>query len=109
MRLVLTVRRSAEANTHTLLLPDKDADGKELWPLGDEKTWKESMRGADTGELYFTPQARAYIVSIFIEPNHRCTLHNEIHCQPCSDLPRPSSIQPRQPGCLPGCRFVRSR
>lgn len=31
--------------------PETDETGKEKWPKGDEKVWKESMRGLDTGEL----------------------------------------------------------
>lgn len=29
-------------------LPEKDSSGKEQWPLGDEKTWKEGMTSVQT-------------------------------------------------------------
>jgi len=30
-------------------LPEKDASGKEKWPLGNEKVWKAGMRTVDKG------------------------------------------------------------
>ncbi|KZS95388.1 glycogen phosphorylase [Sistotremastrum niveocremeum HHB9708] len=32
-------------------LPDKDKSGKEIWPRGDEKTWKDNLRGISNGTL----------------------------------------------------------
>jgi len=33
--------------------PEVDEKGKEKWPKGDEKTWKDALRGVTTGELFF--------------------------------------------------------
>ncbi len=33
-------------------LPEKDAAGKEQWPLGDEKAWKEGLRGVYSGVFF---------------------------------------------------------
>lgn len=30
-------------------LPEKDAEGKEKWPRGDEAAWKSGIRSIDTG------------------------------------------------------------
>ncbi|KAI5120630.1 hypothetical protein M0805_009390 [Coniferiporia weirii] len=43
-------RQRRHARTLTGYIPDKDASGKEIWPRGDEKTWKENMRTLDAGE-----------------------------------------------------------
>lgn len=35
--------------THTGYTPDTDEKGQEKWPRGDEKVWKEGIRGVDKG------------------------------------------------------------
>ncbi|KIM37789.1 glycosyltransferase family 35 protein [Hebeloma cylindrosporum] len=46
-----TIGKPARARRHvrslTGYLPEKDASGKEKWPLGDEKVWKAGMRTVD--------------------------------------------------------------
>lgn len=39
-------------SSHVFLgyFPEKDSAGKEQWPLGDEKTWKEGMNSVSTGK-----------------------------------------------------------
>ena len=32
-------------------LPEKDASGKDKWPRGEEKVWREGMRTIDKGEF----------------------------------------------------------
>ena len=32
-------------------LPEKDASGKDKWPRGEEKVWREGMRTIDRGEF----------------------------------------------------------
>jgi len=32
-------------------LPEKDASGKDKWPRGEEKVWREGMRTIDKGLL----------------------------------------------------------
>lgn len=44
--------------------PEKDATGKEVWPIGDEKVWKAGMRGVDAGQYLAT--AEAHILTLFI-------------------------------------------
>ncbi|KLO16468.1 glycosyltransferase family 35 protein [Schizopora paradoxa] len=41
-------RQRRHVRTLTGYQPDKDASGKEIWPRGDEKTWKEGIRGVDS-------------------------------------------------------------
>lgn len=31
-------------------IPETDESGKEKWPKGDEKVWKDAMRSVDKGE-----------------------------------------------------------
>ncbi|KAF9526240.1 glycogen phosphorylase [Crepidotus variabilis] len=40
-------RQRRHVRTLTGYLPEKDATGKEKWPLGDEKTWKGALRDVD--------------------------------------------------------------
>ncbi|KAJ6629923.1 glycogen phosphorylase [Mycena sp. CBHHK59/15] len=42
------VRPRRHVRTLTGYLPETDASGKEKWPRGDEKVWKEGMRKLDT-------------------------------------------------------------
>ena len=42
-------RSRRHVRTLTGYLPEKDASGKEKWPRGDEKTWKDGLRPLDTG------------------------------------------------------------
>ena len=35
-------------------LPEKDASGKDKWPRGEEKVWREGMRTIDRGEFSTT-------------------------------------------------------
>ena len=35
--------------------PEVDEKGEEKWPKGDEKTWKNALRGITTGEPFFSP------------------------------------------------------
>lgn len=35
--------------------PEVDDKGKEKWPKGDEKTWKDALRGVTSGELSSSP------------------------------------------------------
>jgi starch phosphorylase len=30
--------------------PEKDSQGKEKWPIGDEAVWKDGLRDVDAGE-----------------------------------------------------------
>ncbi|KAJ7070808.1 glycosyltransferase family 35 protein [Mycena amicta] len=41
-------RPRRHVRTLTGYLPETDASGKEKWPLGDEKTWKNALRGVET-------------------------------------------------------------
>jgi starch phosphorylase len=34
---------------HAGYTPEKDAQGNEKWPVGDEKVWKEGLRDVDAG------------------------------------------------------------
>lgn len=34
-------------------LPEKDASGKDKWPRGEEKAWREGMRSIDKGIFMF--------------------------------------------------------
>lgn len=53
-RDVICLRRRAYFTSGSLVftgyIPDKDPSGKEIWPRGDEKTWKEGLRGVDSGK-----------------------------------------------------------
>ncbi|KIJ64336.1 glycosyltransferase family 35 protein [Hydnomerulius pinastri MD-312] len=42
-------RPRRHVRTLTGYLPEKDAEGKEKWPRGDEKVWRAGFRGLDTG------------------------------------------------------------
>ncbi|KIY66143.1 glycosyltransferase family 35 protein [Cylindrobasidium torrendii FP15055 ss-10] len=47
-------RRRHHVRTLTGYLPDTDESGKEKWPRGDEKTWKDAIRGPDTDTTSIT-------------------------------------------------------
>ena len=38
-------------NVATGYLPEKDASGKDKWPRGEEKVWRDGMRTLDRGEF----------------------------------------------------------
>lgn len=42
-------RRRRHVRTLTGYLPEKDAEGKEKWPRGEEKVWKDGLRSLDSG------------------------------------------------------------
>lgn len=42
-------RPRRHVRTLTGYLPEKDSEGKEKWPRGDEKVWKDGLRILDTG------------------------------------------------------------
>ncbi|KAG2361174.1 glycosyltransferase family 35 protein [Suillus spraguei] len=42
-------RPRRHVRTLTGYLPEKDSEGKEKWPRGDEKVWKNGLRGLDAG------------------------------------------------------------
>jgi hypothetical protein len=48
-------------------LPEKDASGKDKWPRGEEKVWREGMRTIDRGEL---------TTFVFVFPHDRNTYKN---------------------------------
>jgi starch phosphorylase len=47
-------RPRKHVRTLTGYLPEKDESGKEKWPRGDEKVWKNGLRGLDTDETSIT-------------------------------------------------------
>ncbi|KAH9943655.1 glycogen phosphorylase [Amylocystis lapponica] len=46
--------------TLTGYTPETDETGKEKWPRGDEKVWKEAIRGLDTGHVQTSLARQAY-------------------------------------------------
>lgn len=46
----LELSNQTVACTATGYLPELTKDGKEVWPKGDESTWKQGLRGVSTGE-----------------------------------------------------------
>lgn len=42
-------RPRRHVRTLTGYLPEKDSEGKEKWPRGEEKVWKDGLRSLDTG------------------------------------------------------------
>lgn len=42
-------RPRRHVRTLTGYLPEKDSEGKERWPRGEEKVWKDGLRNLDTG------------------------------------------------------------
>ena len=44
-------------------LPEKDASGKEKWPLGDEKVWKAGMRTVDKGLWSYFPPTSIWVLT----------------------------------------------
>ena len=59
-------------------LPETDSLGKEKWPRGDEKAWKNAMRGLDTGtfdpHLCVCPIHRRWMAQMYLpSPNRSST------------------------------------
>jgi hypothetical protein len=51
-------------------LPEKDASGKDKWPRGEEKVWREGMRTIDRGE--FTTFVFSSFLTIATLRKYRC-------------------------------------
>jgi hypothetical protein len=47
---------------HTGDFPEVDEKGQEKWPKGDEKAWKDAMRGITTGKLVFFSPTLPFIL-----------------------------------------------
>ena len=45
-------------------IPETDESGKEKWPKGDEKVWKDAMRSVDKGEYAVPSVIQADLSSI---------------------------------------------
>jgi glycogen phosphorylase len=43
--------------------PEVDEKGQEKWPKGDEKSWKDAMRGITSGKLFSRPNASLHLVT----------------------------------------------
>ena len=92
--------------------PDVDESGKEKWPRGDEKTWKEGLRAQDKGRI---PQPNLlrdqrhsrYLLPFLTQSGARRYIDHEVYHQPCSNFLVPSGLQPRHPRRLSGRRTVR--
>jgi starch phosphorylase len=54
-------RPRRHVRTLTGYLPEKDESGKEKWPRGDEKVWKDGLRGLDTDETSITKSIVSHV------------------------------------------------
>jgi hypothetical protein len=67
-------------------IPEKDEEGREKWPIGDEKTWQAGIRGVDAGEC-MTATLHALALT---EPRH--SGDHQIHREPRADVAGAASV-----------------
>jgi hypothetical protein len=89
-----------------------DESGKEKWPRGDEKVWKDGLRAPDKGKhpqaCFARDQGRTRCLSVIDRPRYtRRSLNHKIGREPCPDYLVPSGLQPRQPRRVSGRRVGR--
>ena len=71
--------------------PEIDEGGKEKWPRGDEKVWKDAMRGVHGG----TSTAARRLVPTLSMLFFRYFNHYQVYCCTCADIHCTCSLQSR--------------
>jgi hypothetical protein len=78
-----------------------DESGKEKWPRGEEKVWKDGLREPDNGR-HSSADSALRLKSCSMSPlltqlRARRSLNHKVCRQPCSNNLVPSGLQPRRP------------
>ena len=93
------IHNAAGVRSHTNTsgyFPEVDESGKEKWPRGEEKVWKDGLREPDKGRhssADLTLGLAPYSMSPFLtQLRARRPLHHKIRRQPCPNILVPSSL-----------------